>query len=75
MRATVPESMCKCHNRITHKLELTLKGGVIPVQPLCDVAFLLVILVVWREGAIGVSTVKMTLPEFCKHRQNIKLYM
>jgi hypothetical protein len=67
--------MCECQNRITNKLELTLKGGVVPVQPLCDVAFLLVILVVWRERAVGVSTVKMALPELCKHRQNTKLYI
>jgi hypothetical protein len=73
MRATVPESMCECHNRITNKLELTLKGSVIPVQPICDVTFLLVILVVWREGAVGVSTVKVAFPELCKQKQNIKL--
>jgi hypothetical protein len=70
---TVPESMGKCHNRIANKLELTFEVGVIPVQPLCDVTFLLVVLVVWCEGAVGVATVKMAFPELCT--QNINIYM
>jgi hypothetical protein len=66
--------MCKCHNRIANKLELTFEGGVIPLQPLCDVTFFLVILVVRREGTVGVATVKVAFPELCTQNRNIYMY-
>lgn len=65
VRVRSPQSVGKGHHRIADKLKLILESGAVLRQFLPGGALARVLLVVRRQRAVRIATLKVILPEFC----------
>ena len=64
----IPEGVSKCKDGVADKLQLRFELGVLCREPLPSCARLLVVAVVGRGQATGITALEVVLPEFCKDK-------